>query len=64
MDRKMFLSFCRVSIFIKRNLNFKLIDEHKSNDGRKLTLNVDIDNDMYTLLSIYAPNDEKFRKKS
>ena len=26
---------CGVSIFMKGNLKFKLIDEHKSNDGRK-----------------------------
>ncbi|MEW8547308.1 MAG: endonuclease/exonuclease/phosphatase family protein [Candidatus Thiodiazotropha sp.] len=51
-----------VSILIKQKLNFSLLNEHSSNDGRKLLLNIEIGENIFTLVSIYAPNDEKCRK--
>ena len=50
-----------VSIFIKQKLNFSLINEHRSHDGRKSLLNIEFDKNIYSLVSIYAPNDEKCR---
>ena len=45
-----------VSIFIKDNLNCKLLDSFNDNDGRLLIVNVEIDDNLYTLVNIYAPN--------
>ena len=45
-----------VSIFIKDNLNCILLDSFKDNDGRLLIVNVEIDDNLYTLVNIYAPN--------
>ena len=38
-----------VSIFLKQKLNFSLINEHRSNDGRKLLLNIEFDKNIYSL---------------
>jgi exonuclease III len=35
---------------------FKLIDEYKDNEGRLLLINVEINNAIYTIINIYAPN--------
>jgi exonuclease III len=45
-----------VAIWIKKNVEFKLIDEYKDNEGRLLLINVEINNDIYTIINIYAPN--------
>ena len=48
-----------VAIWIKKNVEFKLIDEYKDNEGRLLLINVEINNDIYTIINIYAPNMNK-----
>ena len=45
-----------VAICIKKNVEFKLIDEYKDNQGRLLLINVEINNAIYTIINIYAPN--------
>lgn len=50
-----------VSIFINANLNYKLIKEIKDNEGRFLLINIEIDNNNFTLVNIYAPNKQKER---
>jgi exonuclease III len=45
-----------VSIWIKKNVEFKLIDEYKDNERRLLLINVEISNAIYTIINIYAPN--------
>jgi exonuclease III len=45
-----------VAIWIKKNVEFKLIDEYKDNEGRLLPINVEINNAIYTIINIYAPN--------
>jgi hypothetical protein len=36
-----------VAIWIKKNVEFKLIDEYKDNEGRLLLINVEISNAIY-----------------
>lgn len=50
-----------VAIWIKKNVEFKLIDEYKDNEGRLLLINVEINNAIYTIINIYAPNNMKKR---
>ena len=45
-----------MTIWIKKNVEFKLIDEYKDNMGRLLLINVEINNAIYTTINIYAPN--------
>ena len=45
-----------VAIWIKKNVEFKLIDEYKDNERRLLLINVEISNAIYTIINIYAPN--------
>lgn len=51
-----------VSIIFKKNFNFEFLNEHRSIDGRKLIINIEIDSEIYSLVSIYAPNEETHRK--
>jgi exonuclease III len=48
-----------VAIWIKKNVELKLIDEYKDNEGRLLLINVEINNAIYTIINIYAPNNMK-----
>ena len=50
-----------MAIWIKKNVEFKLIDEYKDNEGRLLLINVEINNAIYTIINIYAPNNMKKR---
>lgn len=50
-----------VAICIKKCLNVKIINEKKDEDGRFLLLNIELDNTVFTLVCIYAPNDRKQR---
>ena len=55
-------SFSRgVSILFRKNLPVDIINVHKSVDGRKLLINVKIDQNIITLVNIYAPNNEQHR---
>ena len=43
-------------------MEFDLLDFHKDTEGRILLLNVEIENIIYSLVNIYAPNYETDRK--
>ena len=55
-----------VSIFIKKKkkkkgLKYTIIDVHNDNDGRILLINLEIDENIFTLMNLYANNVEKNR---
>ena len=50
-----------VAIWIKDRINFKIIDEHKDSDGRFILINIEINENIYTLVNIYAPNRSRER---
>jgi exonuclease III len=41
-----------VSILLSSNLNYKLINSHTDNDGRMVLVNLEIDENEYTLVNI------------
>ena len=45
-----------VAILINKNMNYKVIDIHKDNEGRCILLNIEIYDKIYTVCNIYAPN--------
>lgn len=49
------------SIFLKKELNFNIIDYHTDVNGRFIIINTEIANSVYTLVNIYAFNDMKSR---
>ena len=50
-----------VSVFIKDDSKVKIDTLFKDNDGRVILLNLNINNETYTLVNIYAPNNETSR---
>jgi exonuclease III len=46
-----------VSILIRKGLDFKILNCSKSDDGRKVLLNIEIDGKIFCRVSVYAPND-------
>ena len=50
-----------VSILINKQLPINVAEHLLSNDGRSLFMNIEIDDSMFTLANIYAPNDTKHR---
>lgn len=46
-----------VSILFRKNLSVEILNVKKSIDGRKILLNVEFDNEIFTIVNIYAPND-------
>ena len=53
---------CGVITLLKHKLQCEVISKHVSNDGRKLLLNMKIDNKIYTVVNVYAPNLVNTRK--
>lgn len=49
------------TILFKKEFSFKILNQHRSDDGRILLLNIIHDNTIITLTNIYAPNTEKLR---
>ena len=45
-----------VSILLNKSLNFAILDKWEDNDGRLLLINIQIDDTIFTLVCIYAPN--------
>ena len=41
-----------VSILIKDSLNYNIIDTYKDEDGRLIIVNMEIDDNIYTLINI------------
>ena len=54
---------CGVTTYISRNINYEIIDTHNDKDGRILLINIKINDNIYTIVNIYAPNDRKRREK-
>lgn len=50
-----------VSIFIDKKINPEIINTHKDREGRLLLINVKINDNIYTIVNVYAPNDRKQR---
>ena len=47
---------CGVAIVIKKSLNHKIIDTFSDEEGRIILINIEIDNCIFSLLCLYAPN--------
>jgi exonuclease III len=45
-----------VSILLNKSLNFAILDKWEDKDGRLLLINIQIDDTIFTLVCIYAPN--------
>jgi len=45
-----------VCILLSRNFSYNIISTHSDEDGRIVLLNLEIDNNEYTFVNIYAPN--------
>ena len=50
-----------VSILFRKGIIFDALSTHKSSDGRKLLLNISIDDHPITLVNVYAPNNQTDR---
>ena len=50
-----------VSIIFKKDLPIEILNVHKSVDGRKLLLNVKYEDSVFTIVNVYAPNNEDSR---
>ena len=50
-----------VAIWLKQHLDIKIIDHQKDTEGRLLLLNIEINDNVYTLVNVYAPNIPKNR---
>ena len=50
-----------VSILFRKGLEFKVLNNHKSDDGRKVMVNIEIENQIICIISAYAPNIEQNR---
>ena len=46
-----------VSILFNESFVYKFISKHCSNDGRKLLINIQHGDDLYTIVNLYAPNE-------
>jgi hypothetical protein len=51
-----------MSILIRPRLEYEMLNTHSTNDGRTPLINIQIDDCMYTLVNVYAPNDEIARR--
>lgn len=47
----------RFKFILKKNVSCKIINTHKTNDGRKLIVNIEFYQNYYNCKYIYAPND-------
>ena len=50
-----------VSILFKKDLPIEILNVHKSVDGRKLLVNVKYEESVFTIVNVYAPNNEDAR---
>ena len=56
-------SFSRgVAILFSKKLNFEIVNTHRDSFGRKLLININLDNENITNVNAYAPNNDKARK--
>ena len=47
--------------YFGKNLPVEILNVHKTIDGRKILINIKIENDIITLVNVYAPNNEQNR---
>ena len=52
-----------VSILLNPKLSVQIIDIKRDNDGRKIMLNIELGDEKYTVISVYAPNNESNKIK-
>ena len=52
-----------VTILIRKGLDCEVKNVFKSNDGRKIMINIEIQNEIITIVNLYAPNIESEQKK-
>ena len=50
-----------VSILFRKNLEFTVLNYHKSIDGRKIMVNIEFEEQTLCIISAYAPNNEQDR---
>lgn len=50
-----------VAILINKNFPCNILETHKDSNGRILLLNIEIENNIFTFVNLYAPNIEKER---
>ena len=50
-----------VAIWLKEGQNYKIVDSHSDSEGRLLLLNIEINENIFTIVNIYAPNNSKAR---
>jgi exonuclease III len=50
-----------VSILFRKGISFDTLSTHKSSDGRKLLVNISIDDHPITVMNVYAPNNQTDR---
>ncbi len=52
-----------VCIMFKKDLNYNIIDVHKCENGRLLIVNVEINDDTYSFINVYSPNESAQRSE-
>ncbi len=50
-----------VSVFFRTDLDIKLVNKHSCSEGRKLMINFEFKNELFTVVNIYAPNNLQHR---
>ena len=50
-----------VSVLFKKDLPVEILDIHRSIDGRKILVNVKLNDNIFSLVNVYAPNNEPNR---
>ena len=50
-----------VSVLFKKDLPIEILDTHRSIDGRKILVNVKLNDNIFSLVNVYAPNNESNR---
>ena len=51
-----------VAILLSKTFQYELLNQYQDNDGRKLLLNIKHNDQVYTIVNIYAPNEINHRK--
>lgn len=50
-----------VCIMFNKKLEYEFVNKHVSDDGRRILINVKVNNELYTIVNLYAPNNVKDR---
>jgi hypothetical protein len=49
-----------MGIVINKSLNYEIMDKFTDEDGRMILINIKIENTVFSMVSIYAPNSIAF----